>query len=138
MSQFEIKEDRREQRSEETLQALTYQLEHVVDEFDMDLMVLADHQGTVVTAAGAQHLATIIAARCRDIVSASDRDKVITSIIPDLDPAHVVCEELSLEDLPLYLCAIMEPDDTARSGFDRARTGIKRIYDTTSDFLDES
>ncbi len=126
-------QDRRRRRSEETQQALQYQLDHVVEEFDMDMMLLADHQGTVVTSAGAVRLAEIFAAHAPNLVQANDFQKAVGAIIPDLNPDHVFCESISLDELPLYLCALMQPDDASRQGFDRARDGVQRIYYSTSE-----
>lgn len=131
MSDFHIEQDRRKRRSEETLEAITYQLEHVVEEFGMDMMVLADHQGTIVASAGAPRLAEVFAAHAPKLHETDDLKDAVSCVVPDLPPHHVLVESLSIEEMPLYLCAVTGGDDDSQRGFERAQTGIKRIYRTT-------
>lgn len=128
--------DKRMRRSEETQKALIYQLEHVREEFGMELFVLADHNGRVVAFAGDKEAAEILAIFAQSLAGGSPPDPTLTAVLPGLAPENIVAESITLDELPLFLCAIMESDEEGRRGFERARDGIQRIYYTTSAFDD--
>lgn len=121
----------RRRRSEETVQAITFQLDHVRNEFGMDLILLADHLGLPIAFAGDQEAAKTFAAFAKPLAQGAEPDPLLLSLIGDRHENKIICELLELEELPLYLCAIMSPDMENARGFERARTGIQRIYRTT-------
>lgn len=130
--------EQRRQRSEETVQAITYQLQYVLDNYEIDLILLADHHGLVIASAGDDEAAEIFAALADTLDGGAELDPVLAEAIPGLAKEQIICETLSLEELPLHLCAIMKPNVDNCMGFERARTGIQRIYKTTGHLANES
>lgn len=138
MSEEDPKE-RRRRRSEETQQALTYQLEHLVETFDeLYLMLLADDQGVIVARAGDRELAQLLAAHARSLAVGDRPDPELSIGVPDLTAEQILCEAIDLDEIPLYLCAIMEPTPENAEAFQRARDGIQRIYYNTSELAGDS
>ena len=125
--------NQRRRRSEETQTAMTYQLEHVVDELEMDLMFLADAAGILIAFAGDGDIAELFAAHAPLLANGEPPDDELYEVIPDLEPQQILCESISLDDIPMYLGAVMEPHPEHARAFERARTGIQRIYYTTSE-----
>ncbi len=123
----------RRRRSEETHQAMTYQLEYVVEEQGMDLMFLADASGILITYAGDESVAELFAAHAPAIAAGLELDDELFVAIPGLEPENILCESISLDDIPMYLGAVMDPHPDHARAFERARTGIQRIYYTTSE-----
>lgn len=138
MGDFTIHFEKRRRRSDRTQKALNYQIEHVVDEFGMDLMVLADHNGLVVAAAGDRRAAKVFAVYAESLEKGGEPDPALKAVMPELSADRIVCKSITLDDFPLYLCAVMDTDEETMAGFDRARTGLQRIYYTTGEFIDES
>lgn len=126
--------NRRRRRSEETQTAMTYQLEHLVEEFEgMYLMVIADAQGVMLAYAGDDDAAEMLAAQVRPLANGAKPDPELLVVMPDLEQKNILCEAINLDDIPLYLCAIMEPIPENTQAYQRARDGIQRIYYTTSE-----
>lgn len=131
--------ERRRRRSEETLQAITYQLEHLVEEFeDIELMLLADDQGLLFAHAGDEQAAEMFAVQAPALAEGGKPDSELLVVMPDLRANKILCEAINLDDVPLYLCAVMKPTPENTRAFERARTGIQRIYYTTSELTGES
>ena len=126
--------DKRKRRSEKTQKALYFQLEHVHDEFDMRLIVLADHNGLVVAYAGDRKAAGVFAVYAEALAAGDTPHPALSEVLPDLTPEQIECRSITLDELPLYLCAIMEPSAQNQKGFERARIGVQRIYYSTSAF----
>lgn len=134
----EDNDERRRRRSEETQQAITYQLEHLIEEFeDIELMLLADDHGLVIAHAGqdedAEQVAEMFAIHARPLAEGEDPDSELLVAKPDLSREQILCEAINLDEIPLYLCAVMEPTAENAKAYERARTGIQRIYYTTSE-----
>lgn len=138
MGDFTIQREKRRRRSEKTQRALIYQLEHVFSEFEMDLIVLADHNGLIVAAAGDERAARVFAVYAKSLANGEEPNEALTAVMPDLDSERIVCESITLDELPLYLCAVMDRDEESLAGFSRARVGLQRIYYTTGEFTKET
>ncbi len=123
----------RRRRSEETQQAITYQLEHVHEEFGMDILLLADDHGLILAHAGDTEKANLIGVYARSLAEGKALDPSLVEIFPDLKREQVLCESLNLDDIALYLCAVMEPTPENCRAYERVRTGVQRIYYTTSE-----
>lgn len=128
----------RRRRSEETQQAITYQLEHVLAEFEMDLILLADEHGLIIAYAGERDAAESFAVFAPSLAKGAAPDRALFSALPGLEPHRILCETISLDDIPLYLCAVMNADKDSCYGYERARTGIQRIYYSTSELSGDS
>lgn len=133
MSDDSNNDPRRRRRSEETQQAITYQLDHVRDEFGMDLLLLADDHGLILAHAGPDQAAESFAVFTPALAAGEPPDPALFSAIEDLEPARILCEIISLDDIPLYLCAVMDPTPENCRAYERVRTGIQRIYYSTSE-----
>ncbi len=125
--------NQRRRRSEETQQAIIYQLEHVLDEFQMRLLILADAQGLLIAHAGDQEAAEFFAAHAPSLVTDADPHQELQEVLPNLQRQQILCEAINLDDIPLYLGAVMEPTPEHARAFERVRTGIQRIYFSTSE-----
>ena len=131
--------DKRRRRSEETQQAITYQLEHLVEEFDdIELMLLADDHGLMIARAGDEEACEMLAVQARPLAEGKSPDSELLVVMPDLRREQLLCEAINLDDIPLYLCAVMEPTAENAKAFERARTGIQRIYYSTSELGGDS
>ena len=128
----------RRRRSQETQQAITYQLEHVLDEFDLELLLLADDHGLIIAYAGDQEAAELFASYAPSLSADSSLHPVLHEVMPDLTPQKVLCESISLDNIPLFLCAIMDPTPDNCRAYERVRTGIQRIYYSTSELAGPS
>ena len=121
-------------RSEETQQAITYQLEYLVETFEtLELMVLADDQGVMFAYAGDEEAAEVFAIQTALIADGAPPDSELLELIPNVRRDKILCEPINLDDIPLYLGAVMEPTAENAKAYQRARTGIQRIYYTTSE-----
>lgn len=128
-------DERRRRRSEETQQAMTYQLEHLVEEFEgIELMLLCDDHGLILASAGAdEEVCQMFAVQARRLAEGEEPDSELLVVKPDLDREQILCEAINLDEIPLYLCAVMEPTAEHAKAYERARNGIQRIYYTTSE-----
>ncbi len=129
----ESPKNQRRRRSEETQQAIIYQLEYVQEEFDIDLILLADEHGLIIGSAGDEEAATLFAVYAHALAKGEIPDPVLSETFPNLKREHILCESISLDDIPLYLLAVMEPTPDNCRAYERARSGIQRIYYTTSE-----
>ena len=126
--------DKRKHRSEKTQKALYYQLEHVLKEFDMDLIVLADHNGLVVASAGDKKAAGVFAVYAESLANGEEPHPALSQVLPETAPDRITCTSITLDELPLYLCAVMDGSEKNAQAFQRARIGVQRIYYSTSAF----
>lgn len=130
----ESSDERRRRRSEETQQALTYQLEHLVETFDdIELMLLADDHGLIIAHAGDEEAAEMFAVQARPLAEGHQPDSELLLVMPELRREQILCEAINLDEIPLYLGAVMDPTPENTKAFQRARDGIQRIYYTTSE-----
>ena len=134
MGKFEIRTDQRRRRSDKTQKALNYQLEHVRIEFGMELIVLADHNGLVVASSGDDYAAKVFAVYACSLANGEPPNEALTAVAPGVTADRIICRSITLDELPLYLCAVMLPTDDNVSAFERARIGVQRIYYTTGEF----
>lgn len=137
MTEVDARQDQRRRRSDRTQKALIYQLEHVFDEFDMDLILLADHNGLPIASAGDKKAVKVFSVYAESLAAGETPDEALEAVMPDLDPERIFCESITLDNLPLYLCAVMDTDEASQNGFERARIGVQRIYYTTGEFTEE-
>ena len=128
----------RRRRSEETQQAIIYQLEHVQDEFDLELLLLADEHGLVIGHAGDQEIAEVFAVYARPLAEGQEPDDVLRELVPTMKDDHLLCESISLDNIPMYLLAIMDPTPENCHAYERVRTGIQRIYYSTSELAGDN
>lgn len=135
MTNVEHQEQRR-RRSELTQLALNYQLEHIREEFSMKLVVLADKNGLIVAYAGDPRAAEVFAVHAESLARGERPNPDLAEIMLGLRPAHIICESITLDDTPLYLCVVSRPGEETRMAFSRTREGIRRIYYTTGEFTD--
>ncbi len=129
--------NQRKRRSEETVQAITYQLEHVLEHYDIQLLVLADDLGLTIAFAGDENAARAFAAFAGHLATSDDLDPSLQEYLPGVTPEQVYCESLQLDEIPLFLLAVMPPTIDNAHGFERVRTGIQRIYRTTGSLSDD-
>lgn len=134
----ESSKNQRRRRSEETQQAIIYQLEYVQEEFDIELILLADDHGLIIGSAGDEEAATMFAVYAHKLAQGTAPDPILSETLPDLKREHILCESISLDDIPMYLCAVMEPTAENCRAYERARSGIQRIYYSTSELAGDS
>lgn len=121
----------RRKRSKETVTAITYQLEYVVEQCNIELMLLSDEQGFLIAQSGPEHICRLFAAFAPKLAKGAAPDAALLEVMPDLKEEQILVEKVHLEDIPLYLTAVMTPDMESVKGYERARSGIERIYRTT-------
>ena len=121
----------RRKRSKETITAITYQMEYVIKEYPVEVMVLSDSQGLLIASYGHDELSELIAAFGHRLAAGEPPDPSLFELMPDLKAEMILSEPIELDEIPLFLTAIMAPEEEAARGFARARKGIKRIYNTT-------
>ena len=133
MSVSSLPIERRTRRSELTLEALTYQLEHIYERESLHNFTLADERGLVVAQAGNPHESEVIAAYTPVLAESVDersRRQVLSglnTIAPTLTPDSIHIREFTVDDSRLFLTLVGRPGVYRDVGLYRAITGVRRI-----------
>ncbi len=122
-----MKIERRFRRSEQTDEALTYQLDACVERAELDIMLLADHDGLLVATSQ----------------SSGDDTEEIAAILPLLARGHdfigslvshggsscleVAVSAFHISDSELFLCALGGNDQEVFNELEIAKSGVTRI-----------
>ena len=138
MSTMNLVPERRRRRSSQTLQALTYQLEHIFERENLHNFTLGDTRGLVVAQAGDTHESEVLAAYAPMLAQSLNeryRQQVLSrvnSVIPTttLDSIHV--RRFVVEGEELFLTLVGRPGVYRDVGLYRAITGVRRILDQSA------
>lgn len=138
MNQTTWMRERRRKRSGQTLEALTYQLEHIFQKESLHNFTLGDPRGLVIAQAGNCHESEVLAAYAPMLARSLNeryRQQVMSrmnSVMPTttLDSIHV--RRFEVEGQTLYLTLVGRPGVYRDVGLYRAITGVRRILDQSA------
>ena len=130
--------DRRKRRSDETQQAIFFQLLHLLEEYDLHNLVMADEAGVMVACAGDEEQGEELAA-CAPIFSRrlnrGGRDQIkeeLQAFLPEASDRTLSVRQFNLEGEDHFLIVVGEEALCRQATLYRAITGIRRIVDDTS------
>lgn len=127
--------ERRRRRSDQTLTALTYQLEHIFKNEGLRNFTLANMSGLVVASAGDPLESEVLAAYAPLLARSVERrfrHQVIARIqklIPDMSAESLHIRQFTVDGEPLFLTLAGKPGVYRDVGLYRAVTGVRRILD---------
>jgi len=137
MSVAPIPVERRRRRSDECRQAITFQLLHLAEQYDLENLVLADASGLMVACASDEVAAQALAAYAPVFarrLNRGARDQImdqVASFLPDADAKSLSVRRFELNGQPHFLCVVGEKRLCRQANLYRAVTGIRRIVDET-------
>ena len=129
--------DRRKRRSQETQQAVTYQLQHVREKYDFDFLAVGDRDGFYVGGATEEGRDKIVAAYAPAIAGAHNgrREKLKRELVEQIgagdESGSLFVREFGVGEQPLFLCAIAESAEAVDGALEHTMSGIERIIRTT-------
>jgi hypothetical protein len=129
--------ERREKRSEQTYQAIKYQLEHIFENQHLESFVLGDSNGLVLASAGEEIDASVLAAFAPVIHKhrgKSSRQNILSkvaSMMPKAELDTLRIRPFMIDGEMLFLCSLGERSIRGEAGLYRAVTGIRRIMRQT-------
>ena len=129
--------DRRKRRSEETQQAVTYQLEHVRQQHEFDFLAVGDADGFYVACSTEETYDRFLAAYAPAIAEAEGtrRQRLEQELAEHIsvgdEAADIYVREFGVKEQPLYLCAIATSEEQVDEALEHTMTGIERIIRTT-------
>ena len=135
MSAAPMRTDRRQRRSEVTLEALTYQLEHIFERESLHNFTLGDSRGLVIAQAGDCHESEVLAAYAPVLARSVDgryRRRVLSrvnSIAPTITVDSIHVRDFEVDGERLFLTLVGRPGVYRDVGLYRAITGVRRILD---------
>lgn len=135
MSVTTLPSDRRRRRSAKTLEALTYQLEHIFRREDLHNFTLCDTRGLVVAQAGNKRESEVLAAFSPMLsrsVSRRYRHQVfsrINNLLPTITADSIHVRRFDIEGETLFLTLVGRPGVYQDVSLYRAITGVRRIFD---------
>ena len=127
--------NRRRRRSDQPLQALTYQLEHIFERENLHNFTLGDARGLVIAQAGDIHESNVLAAYAPMLarsVAGRYRRQVLSrigSVIPTITVDSIHVRRFKMEGQQLYLTLVGRPGVYRDVSLYRAITGVRRIFD---------
>jgi len=129
--------DRRRRRSDECRTAIHFQLLHLVEQYDLDNLVLADPSGLLIACARNEEVGRALAAYAPLVKRHLDRgarERVTDALgdrIPEISGSTLSIRKFELAGDAHYLCVVGEDRLSRHANLYRAVTGIRRIVDET-------
>lgn len=130
-------QERRSRRSKETLQAITFQLEHVARVHDLRNFTFSDETGLVLASSGHAEESELVAALAPVLANCADRARraelldTLGATIPGLHHDGVLIRSFYLDGTRYFLALVGEPGAKLDAAIYRALTGARRIYRQT-------
>lgn len=127
--------DRRKNRSQELQQAVTYQLEHVLERFDLEFLAVGDRDGFHVAGAGRDAEDSLLAAFAPAITSSGVGQrkllkKELMGYLDDAEDSVVEVREFTVGGQSWYLCMVSSRGSDSEEALEHTVTGIQRIFRT--------
>jgi len=129
--------DRRRRRSDECRTAIHFQLLHLVDQYDLRNLVLADPSGLMIACANNEDAGRALAAYApllKRHLDRGSRDRVaeeLERVLPDVSESALSIRRFDLEGEGYFLCVVGESRLARHANLYRAITGIRRIVEQT-------
>lgn len=129
--------DRRRRRSDECRTAIHFQLLHLVEQYDLRNLVLADPSGLMIACANNEDAGRALAAYAplfKRHLDRGSRDRVtdeLGDILPDVSGSALSVRRFDLEGEDHFLCVVGESRLARHANLYRAVTGIRRIVEQT-------
>ncbi len=130
--------DRRKRRSDEVIQAITYQLEHLAEEYELRNLVLSDSRGLMLACADNASAGRALAAYAPVFsrhLGRGDREAImgkLSEFLPGVDGHTLSVRRFELHGEEHFLCVIGEERLCRQADLYRAVTGIRRIVRDTA------
>jgi hypothetical protein len=136
MPAVDFPQERRQRRSSRVRQAITYQLEHLEDEFDLDHFVLSDAQGLRIAGSGTVLRGSALAAFAPVLHRAHNERRPslvddMSYFVPDIDLDRITVRAFDLAGDTHYLSIVGDDRVQREAMLYRAITGIRRIVRQT-------
>lgn len=131
--------DRRRQRSNQTYEAIRLQLQYVFEEHHLHNFALGDERGLVLSRAGDEEEADVLAAyapllaRCTDPRRRAAILSRIAEHAPQVPLTKLSVREFHVDGQLLYMTIVGTNDGAVSAGLYRALTGVRRIFRQTSE-----
>lgn len=137
MTVVNFQKERRRKRSSEAHTAITYQLEHIFENQDLQNFVLGDSRGLVLAQAGNTEEASVLAAYAPVLATyhGNSRSKVLDKIgtlVPSFDHETMSIRSFEIDGETLFLLSVGRQTATREASLYRAVTGIRRILSQTA------
>lgn len=137
MTVLALRPERRRRRSDQPLQALTYQLEHIFERNELHNFTLGDSRGLVIAQAGDIHESEILAAYAPMLARTVDRRyrrqvlSHINSVAPTINVDSIYVRRFRLDHQAFFLTLVGRPDIYRHISLYRAISGVRRILANT-------
>jgi hypothetical protein len=138
MSVAPVPVDRRQRRSQECREAIEFQLLHLLEQFDLRNLALADTSGLLIASAGDTDEGRALSAYAPVFsrrLARGARDEIVDDLqtfLPDADGQTLSVRRFTLEGNEHFLCVVGEERLCRQANLYRAVTGIRRIIEETS------
>ena len=137
MSVVDIRTERRKKRSAQAHTAITYQLEHIYENQNLEHFVLGDSQGLLLAGTGNAQAADVLAAYAPVLAAyhGARRDQVlqrVASMVPGFSESALSIRSFEVDGETLFLCSVGRENCARQASLYRAVTGIRRILDQTA------
>lgn len=128
--------ERRGRRSPQAHIAITYQLEHIFAQQQLNNFVLGDSRGLVLAAAGDADAATALAAYAPMLAAYQGNSRrgvfeKLAMMVPGFRPDSLSIRSFDVDGETLFLCSVGRQSAARQASLYRAVTGIRRILDQT-------
>jgi predicted regulator of Ras-like GTPase activity (Roadblock/LC7/MglB family) len=119
--------ERRRKRSEQVVEALSYQLSHVKEREQLKAFVLVDRDGLLVAAAPSEIDPEALSAICPLIHYGSASQEELAAVLGRHQKEAIVLQPLSIQGEQMFLFSIGEASQANRAVQD-AESGVQRIF----------
>jgi hypothetical protein len=140
MSDSKLPGERRDERSEETKEAIRLQLKHVKEEYGFEFLAVGDSYGRLITGSGDPELEEILATFAPRILEADDatreelEETLREEIQPESEKAYFEVRKFTVRGMDMFICVVSPRRDGVDRALDHSIQGIKRISGDDASF----
>ena len=138
MSDASIPGERRQERSEETKEAIRLQLKHVKDQYGFEFLAVGDSYGYYITGSSDPELEEMLATFAPKIFEADTDERheleeaLREEIQPESEDAYFEVRKFTVQGMEMFICVVSPRRDGVGDALDHAISGIKRISGDTN------
>ncbi len=133
MSDSKLPGERRQERSEQTKEAIRLQLKHVKEEYGFEFLAVGDTYGHYVTGSSDPELEKMLATfaprlfEADDVTRAELEEMLREELQLDSDEAYVDVRKFSVRGMEMFVCVVSPRRDGVEKALEHSIQGIKRI-----------
>jgi hypothetical protein len=133
MSDSTIPGERRQERSEETKEAIRLQLKHVKEQYGFEFLAVGDSYGYYITGSSDPELEEMLATFAPKIFEADDitREELEETLRQEIEPAseaaYIEVRKFPVRGMEMFICVVSPRRDGVAEALDHSINGIKRI-----------